>query len=62
MDTFPKWARFLFQKSRNGLMSLPFLEFFTVTTAADKNIGENAAFKRRMQTIEEKLSETEWTY
>ena len=42
-------------------MSVPFREFFTVTAVVDKN-RENDPFEQRMQAIEGKLSETEWTY
>ena len=41
-------------------MSLPFRELFTVTAVVDKY--ENAPFEQRRQAIEEKPSETEWTY
>ena len=44
-------------------MSLPFRELFTMTMAVDKyGKNRNTPFEQRMQAIEEKLSETEWTY
>ena len=42
--------------SRNGVMSVPFRELFTVTAVVDEK-WENALSEQRMQAID-KLSET----
>ena len=42
-------------------MSLPFRKLFTVTAVVDKS-RSNTSFEQRLQAIEKKASETEWTY